>query len=122
MAVRVTADEVKAIISTRLTDLDAFITAANQVVDVRLKNKGFTDPQLKEIERWLAAHFVAIHSPNKTREKIDTASEGYQSGSLGKALDFTAYGQQVKVLDWTGTLSAVGQRKAVLRVMEHTVD
>jgi len=107
MSCRVTDDEVKAIFPTNLTDLTPFITLAALTVDERLVGKGMTDARLKEIERWLAAHFATISDENggviRTRYG---ETQDYYNNNLGKFLSFTRYGQQVLVLDTSGTLAA----------------
>ena len=122
MANRVNPDELKEIISTSLDDsiLEAFIGAANlTVTDLIGSGSGLSDDQLREIERWLAAHFLAsTREPQAQSERDVEAAITYQ-GKTGMGLDFTPYGQMVKVLDTTGILaSAVGMRKASLYAVE----
>jgi len=115
MANRVIADELKEIIDTTRADgvLDTFITAANQMVTEHLGSSGLSDDQLKEIERWLAAHLLASTLELQVKsEGTKDANISYQ-GQTGKGLDFTSYGQMVKMLDTTGTLAqVVGMKKA----------
>ncbi len=118
MANRVDATEVKEIIETALSDavIEAFIGAANITVTGFLGSSTLTAAQLKEIERWFTAHLIA-----STRER-QKASEGAGGasvtwhGNTDMGLDATLYGQQVKLLDTTGTFSALavtGGLKAV---------
>jgi hypothetical protein len=116
MANRIVVDELKEIISTNLddTDLDAYITAANLLVtDLLGGNAYVSDAQLKEIERWLAAHLLASTRAKQAQaEGVDKANITYQ-GKTGMGLDFTSYGQMAKVLDPTGILAnSIGKRKA----------
>lgn len=113
MANRVTSSEVKEIIATSLTDVTAFITPANLIVTEKLANSGLSDDHLKEIEKWLSAHFVAIRDPRLQSQSIGSISEAYQVGT-GVDLDSTSYGQQVKLLDTTGLISSLGKQKARL--------
>lgn len=109
MSIRVSASDVEKI----MTDLDAslpadlspFIRAASLIVDNRIGSAISSTDLLFEIERWLAAHLVAIDVGKARRRQIDTAEEDY-GYSIGKGLDATPYGQQVKLLDTTGQLSA----------------
>lgn len=113
--IRVTDAEVKEILDTSATSFTAFILAASILVDVNLATPAIlTDTeQLKEIERWLAAHFFAIKERQERKtETGEGLSEFY--GNAGLRLDFTPYGQQVKVLDSSGTLVNLGKRKARL--------
>ena len=110
MANRVDAADVKAIIDTDLSDSDVgvFITTANNIVTARLSEAGLSDETLVEIERWLSAHLVAIRSPLLKKQEIMDAVDEYQYGKLGMGLQFTAYGQQVLLLDTSGILSTMG--------------
>jgi len=119
MTVRVTDTEVKEIISTTVTTT-AFITAANITVTALLGSSTVLSAvQLKEIERWLAAHLIACgFDPVAKSEKTDEAAVTYAIGQLGKGLDFTAYGQMVKMLDVTGTLATAGLKKAEFKAID----
>jgi hypothetical protein len=118
---RVSSAEVLAImdLGSGVTDVDAFIAGATLVVTERLGEKGLSDDLLKEIERWLSAHFVSINLPKIMEEKIGGASQKYEGivfiGSK-KGLDTTRYGQQVLVLDSTGTMSNIGKVAASISV------
>ena len=117
MATRVTATEVKEIFDTTLSDaqLDTFILAANLVVTEKLSTSGLSTAMLKEIERWLSAHLAAIRDQMPSQEKIGDASVRYQ-GETGMGLRFTSYGQQVMLLDTTGTLAnSLGKKGAVIK-------
>ena len=104
---RVSDAEVKEILDTSIVDLSAFISAANILVSNLLVGKGLTDSHLKEIERWLAAHFTAIleKSGRVTSEDIAGEIKEQYGGKHDMGLQATLYGQQVAVLDTTGTLS-----------------
>ncbi len=115
---RVTDTEVKKIIITT-TDTTPFITVANQIVTEKISGEStLDDARLKEIEKWLAAHFVASTIERQAKsEKTGNASIVYMGGD-GLGLDATTYGQQVKVLDTTGTLAQIGKRKARVDAIE----
>ncbi|MGH7961772.1 MAG: hypothetical protein ACRERD_08090 [Candidatus Binatia bacterium] len=89
--------------------LDPFIVAASLVVDRHLVSQNLSISELKEIERWLAAHFTAARFPRKQSDSVTGASVSFQ-GASGLGLDGTVYGQTAKQLDWTGTLAAVDQQ------------
>jgi len=111
MAVRVSDAEVKEIIDTSVTTT-AFISAANLVVTEKLGSSGLSEDLLKEIERWLAAHLIASSKDKQVEsETIGDVSATYQ-GKTDMGLDSTFYGQQVKLLDTTGTMANLGKRKA----------
>jgi len=121
MANRVTGDEVKEIISTSLTasDLAPMITAANILVTARCVDQGYSTTELKEIERWLSAHFVTARdrSTALASKTIGEASETYSQsqGSLVYALGASPYGQQALLLDYLGCLTTLGRQKAAIR-------
>lgn len=121
MAARVTTDEVKVLIDTPLTDLTAFITVASQQVD-RIDAVGsLSAAVLKEIERWLSAHYVAIRDPRVSQDAIADSRHTYE-GKTGMGLDFTRYGQQARLLDTTGTLQKLSLKKASLTYVGGTVN
>ena len=111
---RVDSSEVKMIIDTELTDLDAFINPANIIITKLLTGSGLDEDHLKEIERWLAAHFTAVMDPRTSKEKIGDAEVTYYKGSNtysnsmkeSPGLNETPYGKQVLLLDTTGILKA----------------
>jgi len=112
MAARVTTAEVKEIIDTDLTDLTVFITVADQHVDrVAAADSSLAAATLKEISRWLAAHFTAIRDPRESKSTVGPTSFTYE-GKTGMGLSFTRYGQQALLLDTTGTLANLGMKKA----------
>lgn len=103
--IRVTDAEVKEILDTHETNFTAFILAASVIVDSQLATPAIitNSEQLKEIERWLAAHFFTIKG--KWKKSIKTGeSEATYFGKADLGLDATSYGQQVKLLDTSGTL------------------
>ena len=108
--VRTTDSEVQEIISLKtLTDTTPFITTANLLVTQHLGSSGISAALLKEIEKYLAAHLVALH-PDEAQvieQKLGDSSEKY-AGQFGKGLDSTHFGQNVKLLDHTGYLSSLG--------------
>ncbi len=121
MGNRVAATEVKEIISTDLSDavVDTFITAANLVVTDALGGQSLDAALLKEVERWLSAHFLACTRAQQAQaEGAEGANITYQ-GQTGKGLDATLYGQQVKVLDPTGLVEAAAssRREASIRAV-----
>jgi len=117
MANRVTLAEVDEIFerdATVVTDLQAvaFMNLANMVVTVNLVDDEdltvvFADLELKEIERWLSAHFMAMKDRRVSSESAGGVSASYV-GSYGLGLDGSTYGQQVKMLDRSGSLALLG--------------
>ena len=109
---RVTQGEVEAIIDTDVEDLLPFIAIADALVTDKLTGQGIGTAMLKEITRWLAAHFVAIRDPRVKQDKTAEASATFFLGKEGEGLKATPYGQQVLALDTSGTLANLGKRTA----------
>lgn len=114
MALRVTSQEVKDILDTTITDFYPFIVAANSIVTDELETPVvLTDTtRLKEIERWLAAHLFRVSKEPAIMSEKTGASQVNYYGVSGLGLDATSQGQQVKILDSSGTLVNLGRRKA----------
>lgn len=118
MTHRVIDSQVREIIQCDdLTSLWVFIQSASVLVDELLADKGLSDDRLTEIERWLAAHFVAMRNDSSrvTEVQVGESRERYgeyQRGVLAEGLKMTRYGQQAMVLDTTGTLSSLYRLKA----------
>jgi len=113
MAHRVLPDEIKDVLVTALsnTEITIFIDAAHITVDALLDSAVLSAKQLKEIERYLTAHFIASTKERQIKsETVDGAKTDYGQ-MLGKGLDSTTYGQMAKQLDTSGALSAdLGQK------------
>jgi len=120
---RVTESEVKSIIDTSLSDLSPYITVANQLVDEFAKDQGYNAARLKEIERWLAAHFVVQYEEKGglTSSTLGDASESYVS-EFGLGLNSSRYGKQVMILDTKKTLTTIGKKKASITVRSDIVE
>jgi len=123
MAVRVTATEVKAIMDTSLADavVDTFIIVGNQMTDRVQTNDAdstLSAAELKEIERWLSAHFVRIMEIASASEKAGDVSQKFQY-KVDLNLNQTQYGTTAITLDYSGYLGKLqkdamngGQRAA----------
>lgn len=119
MAVRVTGAEVLEIINSTLSasEIAPFITAANLTVTAKLTGKGLSSNQLKEIERWLTAHLVYIRDPKLVEEEIDETRDKNNIPKMDMGLNGTPYGQQVLVLDTSGTMANLGKRPAKIEAI-----
>lgn len=119
MANRVSPAEVKEIIeipaSIADTVIHSFIVAANATVSAILgSDTVITSAQLIEIEKWLTAHLLACtRIPQASEEEVMGETSIKYTGKTDKGLDFTSYGQMVKMLDTTGKLAAsIGKKQA----------
>ena len=112
MSNRVAHFELIEILDTDLEDTTPFITTANLLVTAKLSSEGLDDDILKEIEKYLAAHFASLKDPRVAQEKIGDVAVTYE-GKTGLGLDGTKYGQTVKMLDTTGILSSMGKKQVL---------
>jgi hypothetical protein len=120
MGYRVQDQEVKDILDTTETTFGAFISAAEIIIDKTLVASGvITDTtQLKEIERWLAAHLFSIKEPEIKSVKTGQTTADFftggdaQANGTSLALQTTRYGRQVMMLDTSGELAQLGMREA----------
>lgn len=112
MAARTTADKIKEILDTSLTDtqINGFIAGATALVDEVLGDVTSISDTLKaEIERWLTAHMIASTREQQLQSaKAGSTGATYQ-GQTGKGLESTFYGQTAMRLDASGKLAALGK-------------
>jgi hypothetical protein len=103
--VAITAEAVRAIIPTELTDLSAHITTAEGILALCPEVLALPQPQQDLIGTWLAAHAVAMTDPrHKSDRRLDYETE-VEQGELGWGLQSTRYGQMAVLLDPTGCLA-----------------
>ena len=113
---RVTDADVKQILDTDVSTTP-FILSANLLVDQWLLDKGLSEALLTEIERWVAAHLTCMLDPRETAKAMGDSRVNFEAGRLGMGLQATRYGQQVLLLDTTGTLAAQGLRRTTFQVL-----
>lgn len=118
---RVTATEVREIVTTSLSDaqIDAFIASSTLIVDRYATQCSEADAAtLKEIERQLTAHMLSASdaSQRMASRKFGDSSENYFTQS-GLNLDSSQYGQNVKMLDPCGILADYGKRRGFVRLL-----
>lgn len=115
MANRVTATEVKAIMDgVTLADsvIDSYITGANELVTHNLGSSSLPVGILKEIERWLSAHLVAITRERQAKKEGAGGASIEYTGEWGSGLRSTSFGQMAMALDTTGTLAGLEGKSA----------
>jgi hypothetical protein len=123
MAALVTAYEVREIMdNVDIPDslVNACITAAAAQIDIVFaSDTEISAALLKELERWLSAHFVAC-TPNyrtASKEKVGDAEVTY-TGKWDTNLLSTPYGQTALQLDITGKLQRYSKSSATLRAVK----
>ncbi len=108
MVTRVTDDEVKEIIDTNRA-CDPFIDTANLIVTEELISAGHSAARLKQIELYLAAHFVAIAEERGGLQRTQTGDSAELIANVyDKGYQMTRYGQQAMAIETTGILAASG--------------
>ena len=111
---RTTVDKVIEILDdTSLEDaiIESFINGAYTFVTAQLSSKITNEDLLTEIERWVAAHMIASTRERTAKEEQAGGAQIKYTGQWGTGLDGTSYGQMAVMLDTTGTLAALVQRK-----------
>lgn len=119
--VRITADEIRPILDEITADFDdpkieTFISTANTFVNTHLGDKNISEAVLREIERWLTAHFVSCLERQAIKEKAGPAEQEF-SDIFGEFLMSSTYGQTAIGLDPTGTLLEIAQGKKPVKLI-----
>ena len=125
---RNTTTELTTVFDTTLTtaQLQAFLDMADTVVSALATaattaglDPALSTTELKHIEVFLAAHFSSLMDPRELRYKVGDAEAWHYPVSAttawGRGLALTPYGQQAVVLDRSGYLAKLGQRKGSYR-------
>lgn len=102
MAYRVTGAEVAQLVNTTIeADMinETVIGTANTLVNEVLASSEYSTLLLKDIEKYLAAHLLALRNPDLRVESQDGTT---YMGKAGDGLKATVWGQQVLVLDYKG--------------------
>lgn len=103
---RTNVDDVRAIITTSLTDpqVEGYITDSNLIVTSKFAGVTISSDLLEAIEKWLTAHLITMSQKRQlSDQKVDEASVKY-AGKFGLYLEHTTYGQMVIFLDPTNTM------------------
>lgn len=116
-----TEAELKAIVDVASGDsVQTFLDSANLIVTEDLASSGFSAARLKQIELYLAAHFltVSVERGGLKAYKIGDTTETYQT-QAGEGFATTRYGQQALALDTSGILLGMSTNKprALFRIV-----
>lgn len=114
---RVTADEVKDLIDTTLTDgrIETYITSAAVYVETAVGTK-FDDEYLKELQRWMTAHLISTTNERQLQKATAGPAGATYFGVAGKGLESSTYGQTVLNLDTTGTFAEINNQYKTTRI------
>lgn len=115
---RTNATDVKAILGSTLADatVESYITGANLTVTNLLTGKGLDDDTLEEIERWIAAHLIAVTRERTSKKEGAGGAFIEYTGEWGAGLSSTSYGQMSMMLDTTGTLKEFDKGKKSISI------
>jgi len=72
-------------------------------------DSGYSDDRLKEIERWLSAHFYLMRDQAVASERAGDVSVSYQF-KISLFLSQTKHGQTAMILDTAGNLAQLSKR------------
>jgi hypothetical protein len=113
---RVTPLEVKQILDGCVVEdsnVAVIINSANKFITKTFANDStMSADDLKEIERWLSAHFISITLHRQTaEEKVGDASAVF-TGKWQEGLRMTSYGQTVLMLDSSGLIEKSTKQQA----------
>lgn len=109
MSASITSEDVEAIIEVDANiSLTPFIETAELMVTTHCeeKNSAYTDAELNQIAKYLAAHLYTLRDPRPTQEAAGKVSAWYQS-KVALGLSTSHYGQMAMRLDWYGGLAAL---------------
>jgi hypothetical protein len=113
MAARVTDSEVRKVAGEPTTsDPTLAIRTANNLVEVHFASVStLSDDTLRDIELYLAAHFLSLSSRGGplAAHTLGDATERYHN-IYAAGLKSTVFGQQAILLDTTGTLAKVADQ------------
>ena len=116
---RVTVEEVKAIISTKLGEqvIEQYINSAGVIMDM-LKGHSLPAPLMKEIERWITAHLIASSRERQAREEGAGGAYVRYAGMSYSGLRSTTYGQHAIALDTSGVLATMAGKTVTFKVIK----
>lgn len=119
MPARTTRAKVESILERR--DLrknlvtDTFILPASNLVTRLCVPAGYDAETLELIERYLAAHFYTV-TARRLLDEWTGQGRGRVEDKVNFGLDLTWFGQQAKVLDTAGSLTAASAQKVKVGV------
>lgn len=106
---RVTADDIRNIMpETTLEDgvIEVYAASAHIYIDSFLLGK-YEEEMLKEIERWMTAHMIAMTQERTSKEEGAGGAYIKYAGDWSTGLLGTSYGQMVYSLDTEGWIPCI---------------
>ena len=100
--------------------IQPYVDAAIQITEKVLAGCDYSDEDLTEIQRWLAAHVAASGKNDDasiTRIRQGPREIQRASAAFGKGLESTRYGQMALTLDTCGGLRDLGKRAATMNLL-----
>ncbi|MFP4047483.1 MAG: hypothetical protein ACLFT4_06955 [Bacteroidales bacterium] len=108
-----TPNDIKLIIDTDMEDDDisGYIDSASALIETWFSGVSASTTMLKEVERWLAAHLIAMSKERQVKEEGAGGAYVRYSGIFGTGLKTTSYGQTAIEIDSTNTLKSISGKK-----------
>ncbi|MFP4526445.1 MAG: hypothetical protein ACLFNL_08645 [Bacteroidales bacterium] len=108
-----TPNDIKLIIDTDMEDDDisGYIDSASALIETWFSGVSASTTMLKEVERWLTAHLIAMSKERQVKEEGAGGAYVRYSGIFGTGLKTTSYGQTAIEIDSTNTLRSVSGKK-----------
>lgn len=123
MPALITADDVAAVYETDrdATELEPFVAIAEAFTTQFLAGKGLSDAVLKEVQRYVAAHFLFVTETGVHEVlRIADVSERFTKSEKNPGLMDSRFGRMAVTLDPSGTLSELARPRpaAELRLVK----
>jgi len=122
----VTPDEVIMVMeecSLTTEQIDPYILTAHLLITDILSDSGLSVNRLKDIEKYLTAHFItSVHNRSISKEKVGEAEVEYSKVKFGEGLKSTPYGEMVLMLDTLGLLAKSGKKVPYLYAVKSFED
>ena len=120
---RNTTTELSLVFDSDLTTpmLQAFLDSADTIVTngpALSLRPALSAAELKEIEKYLAAHLASMRDPRELRHKTGDAEAWYYAPATTEwktGFNLTPYGQQAVAMDRSGVLAGYGRAKGSFR-------
>lgn len=119
MALLVTAADVKAIYETDRDDVavQPFLDAADALASAQLTGKGLTNATLKQVQCYLAAHFLFVTDTGVHEAlRVEDVSERFTDNWRRPGLLDSRWGRMAVALDSSGTLAGMTRMEPPARL------
>lgn len=108
----ITAEDVRAVYETDrdATAIEPFIAIAAAFTDSRLADKGLSAGALKEVQRYLAAHFMYVTDTGVHGTlRVGDVAERFTKSEKNPGLNDSRFGVTAVLMDTSGTLAELAR-------------